>query len=71
MKISDKARRSKVEEYTEEGSIERLIATLSEVYGKPKEEIAQLALVRLEKERIGGEHGKKDELCREVQTEPK
>ncbi len=52
MSISRETRNRKVEGYTERGALERWINELAEESGKSKEEIAQLAIVRLEKERI-------------------
>lgn len=53
--ISHATRQSKAEGYTEEGAIERWITTMSEIYDLPKEEIAKLAIVKLERERIHNE----------------
>ena len=52
MTISRETRNRKAEPYTEKGALERWINELAEESGKSKEEIAQLAIVRLEKERI-------------------
>lgn len=52
MSISRETRNRKAEPYTEKGALERWINELAEESGKSKEEIAQLAIVRLEKERI-------------------
>lgn len=52
MSISNNTRNRKAESYTEKGALERWINELAEESGKSKEEIAQLAIVRLEKERI-------------------
>lgn len=52
MTISNNTRNRKAESYTEKGALERWIDELAEESGKSKEEIAQLAIVRLEKERI-------------------
>ena len=52
MSISRETRNRKAESYTEKGALERWINELAEESGKSKEEIAQLAIVRLEKERI-------------------
>jgi len=52
MTISNNTRNRKAEPYTEKGALERWINELAEESGKSKEEIAQLAIVRLEKERI-------------------
>ena len=52
MTISNNTRNRKAESYTEKGALERWINELAEESGKSKEEIAQLAIVRLEKERI-------------------
>ena len=52
MSISRETRNRKSEPYTEKGALERWINELAEESGKSKEEIAQLAIVRLEKERI-------------------
>ena len=52
MTISNNTRNRKAESYTEKGALERWINELAEESGKSKEEIAQLAIVKLEKERI-------------------
>jgi len=52
MTISNNTRNRKADGYTERGALERWIDELAEESGKSKEEIAQLAIVRLEKERI-------------------
>lgn len=57
--ISNATRNAKNEAYKEERALERWINEMSEAYGVPKEEIVNLAIVKLEKERI---NGKKDVL---------
>jgi hypothetical protein len=57
--ISNATRNAKNEAYDEERALERWINEMSEAYGVPKEEIVNLAIVKLEKERI---NGKKDVL---------
>lgn len=52
MSISRETRNRKAEGYTERGALERWTNELAEESGKSKEEIAQLTIVRLEKERI-------------------
>ena len=52
MTISNNTRNRKADGYTERGALERWIDELAEESGKSKEEIAQLAIVKLEKERI-------------------
>jgi len=50
--ISNNTRQKKSEGYTEEGALERWIDELAESSGKSRKEIAQLAIVKLEAERI-------------------
>jgi hypothetical protein len=57
--ISNATRNCKNEAYDEERALERWINEMSEAYGVPKEEIVNLAIVKLEKERT---NGKKDVL---------
>lgn len=49
--ISTETRNRKSEPYTEDGAIERWVNELAEVTGKSKEEIVDLALVKLSKEK--------------------
>lgn len=50
--ISRQVRSAKVMGYDPKKSLERWIDEMSEAYGVPREEIANLAIVKLEKERI-------------------
>ena len=50
--ISNETRSRKSEPYTEKGALERWVNELAEATGKTREEVAQLAIVKLEEERI-------------------
>ena len=53
--ISRQVRSAKARGYDPKKSLERWIDEMSESYGVPREEIANLAIVKLEKERINRE----------------
>ena len=53
--ISRQVRSAKARGYDPKKSLERWIDEMSEAYGVPREEIANLAIVKLEKERINRE----------------
>ena len=50
--ISNETRSKKSEPYTEKRALERWVNELAEATGKTREEVAQLAIVKLEEERI-------------------
>lgn len=50
--ISNATRNEKNRDYDPEEALERWINEMTEVYGVPREEVVNLAIVKLERERI-------------------
>lgn len=50
--ISNETRNEKNRDYDPEEALERWINEMTEVYGVPREEVVNLAIVKLERERI-------------------